>query len=256
MTATMQDPGRCNCPGPGGCSTTINGRATSCAGGAPGITAEAHDATSGGTLLGTATTDASGNYSIAVAGAIAGNAIVVVLKHTRLNTATRTLSYTPFALPASTQWTCGVATPTATTAMTAAAGYHCSTLCALPLKDTLHLTDSVYGTDTLTWLVGTTWASAGKSVSFGGSVAPCTVCPAATTTIQYLMDTNISVANTFVGSCPDAAGGSVAAGPGGGTSSSLTCPPSFSFSLTISSWTLAAIDTLYSCGPVTITITE
>lgn len=80
-------------------------------------------------------------------------------------------------------------------AMVPATGYRCinweseggtgDRMCSYPLPETLHLTDSVWGEDTLTWFgtnsINGGWGSAGKTISYAG----CAGCPATTTNISY-----------------------------------------------------------------------
>lgn len=145
--------GCCGCGTPG-CTATITGNVKGCSSlNLQGMVVEAHDNTSGGPLLGTGTTDASGNFAINATGATAGNSIVLVFSNVRFSVATTTLGYTAGA-PSSTQWSCGASTATGTKTLSPTAAYTCFSGCAWPIAKTLYLTDSVYGAATLTYTTG------------------------------------------------------------------------------------------------------
>ncbi len=185
-SAVIQGPGGCRC----GCVATILGKATGCNGSAvPGLTVEAHDATAGGTLLGTATTNGTGDYTLTAAGATSGNNIVIIFVSPRYATANRTLAYTSGTV-GNTAWKCGATTPTATSPLAAASGYECTTCCPNPWPDTLHISDSLVGAATLTWNGAKGWWEGAEApysfpgcTYFGGST-----CPAATVTVHFLID--------------------------------------------------------------------
>lgn len=266
MPSINQAAGGCGCPGPpSGCALTIGGRLIGCnTFRLQSITVEAHDSTAGGTLLGTATTNSSGDYTINVTGATAGNSIVFVpAVGARFTSPNRTLTWTATGTPGATQWSCGAFTAMGPITYAAATGYHCSLDCAIPLPDTLHLTDSLYGSCVLTWTAGDWVGSLGAS--FGGSTnPPClTTCAADSVTIGYIWNGGFSGGSRGVtatagigGDCPGHAPGPAGAIPTGGTSSS-SCPFAFSFTQTtgLGDWSLARIDNLY-CAGVTITIVE
>lgn len=164
-----------------------------CAVGYPGVTIEAHDATAGGTLLGTTTTDGSGYYTLSsLAGAISGNAIVLValVDAIRFNALTQTLTH---GGPSSTQWTCGGASTGVNMSATPATGYVCLICgsCYLPVSTTLYLTDSVVGTITLTYNTGTTRWEGSTTYSFPGQDH----CPAQSCVVLYQISNKSSGLN-------------------------------------------------------------
>src|SRR5208283_1162502 len=82
MTVDRFAVGETGCSCTCGCTCTISGTIRGCNSlNLPGATITAHDATAGGTVLGTATSAANGSYSISTTGAISGNAIVVVIAY-------------------------------------------------------------------------------------------------------------------------------------------------------------------------------
>ncbi len=140
MAAMIQAVGGCQCSG---CSTTLSGQVSGCSLPVPaGFTVEAHDSTSGGTLLDSTTTDSSGNYTLSISAATAGNDIVIVVPATtRFTVTTKTLNWTSGTVTTST-WKCGSTGSLYDVAMVPESGYHCSAFCALPLKDSLPCTVS------------------------------------------------------------------------------------------------------------------
>lgn len=194
----------CCCGGGGGCtSPTINGNVKGCSSrNAEGVTVEAHDSTSGGTLLGSTTTDSSGNYSLSgLTGATSGNNIVLVYAYgSRFNAATTTLTYTS-GTPSSSQWSCGVTTSGVGKTLSVASGYRCCGLtgCAIPIPNTLYVTTS-YGSWTCTWN-GTVYSSAACVT------IPVTAAPYASTTTfdcdtPNTGDMDVEV-HGFIGTCSD-----------------------------------------------------
>jgi hypothetical protein len=180
--AKKNQPGCCGCGGGACASPTFTGSVTACFSlSAAGVTIEAHDATSGGTLLGSTTTDSSGNYTLTgLTGQIVGNAIVLVFKFgARFTTTTTSLAYTA-GTPSTGQWSCGASTSTGSRTMgSAASGYHCYPGCAIPLPDTLSYTDA-NGTVTMTYSAGSWKACSTKTsmttvvTSVPASCAPTT----------------------------------------------------------------------------------
>lgn len=262
-SAVIQSPGGCQCGGGGGCaSPTIHGKVTGCGGlNIQGATVTAHDATAGGASLGSTTTNSTGDYTLSgLSGQVSGHAIVVVISHARITAANRTLSYAA-TVGFNTQWGCGQTTATDTTgATTPAAGYHCTGQCGLPIKDTLTLTDSVYGGATLTYNATFDVWTGSAGATFGGTGPPCGTCAGSAVTIFYtldaaLMQLQVTVTAGGAPDCPWTGPGAVGALPVGLTG---TCPPSFSESGTIpdTSWSAAIIQQLYQCSPVTFTVSE
>lgn len=139
MPATEQDPGGCGCPGTGGCAFTVAGSVNGCRALAlAGATVEAHDATAGGTLLGSGTTNSGGNYSFVVSGAIVGHDVVIVAKFTPRMAQSTAALFWELGAPDFGSWDCGASVEMDPIHLSPAAGYHCSQAnCALPLKDTL-----------------------------------------------------------------------------------------------------------------------
>jgi hypothetical protein len=186
---TLQDIGECGCT----CaSPTITGTVTGCGSLAVnGLTVEARDSTSTGTLLGSTTTNSSGAYTLSgLTGHVSGNAIVLVFKFgSRFTTTTTTLSYTT-GTPTSTQWSCGASTAAGTKAMgTAASGYHCYPGCAIPLADTLSYTD-VNGTVSMTYSAGA-WRACSTKTSMSTVVTSVAVSCApsvSTTSVPYYIE--------------------------------------------------------------------
>jgi hypothetical protein len=176
---------RCCCT-TSGCSATISGTVRGCLSLVlAGCTVEAHDSTSGGTLLASATTDASGNYTLGVVGGTTGNSIVIVFSKSRFVTATTTLTWTSGSTT-STTWKCGGTSSSVNKSLTADTGYRCCLLggitCADPISETLYLTvgggtvTMTYDASVSSW-VGNTTASAPKLTA----VDPSCVCTITTT---------------------------------------------------------------------------
>jgi hypothetical protein len=183
----------------GGCTTTINGKIIGCNSlGLPSVSVEAHDATAGGTLLATTTTDSGGNYTFAGITGVSGNAIVIVpVSLVRFTAVNRTLTWTSGATPTSSQWGCGKTTPAVNTVQTVATGYFCFSGCAYPVAATLHGTDTWFGSFTLV-NTGSGWLlSPGISYSYPG----CFGCPAKTVTVTF-SSIEWHWKATFAG-CPD-----------------------------------------------------
>jgi hypothetical protein len=187
---------RCCCSAPSCASPTISGRLTGCGSVPyPGVTIEAHDATAGGTLLGTATTDGSGNYTLSsLTGSISGNVIVLValVDATRFTSTTKTLTY---GGPSSTAWTCGATSTNVNMTATPATGYVCLSCggCYLPVATTLYLTDSVIGTITLTYSTGTFRWEGTTTYSFPGQDH----CPARSCTVNYFISNRLNLPLDF-----------------------------------------------------------
>ena len=172
------------CCGAATCSTTINGKIIGCTSlGLPSISVEAHDATAGGTLIATTTTDASGNYTFSGISGVSGNNIVIVpVPGSRFVAVNRTLTWTSASTVTSAQWGCNKTTGTANTTQTPASGYHCGFGCVYPVADTLNGTDSWFGSFTLV-NSGSGWVM--SPASFNYTYAGCFGCPAKTVTITY-----------------------------------------------------------------------
>jgi hypothetical protein len=256
MPATNQDPGGCQCTEGPACAVAITGHVTGCGGlSLAGCTVEAHDGTTGGTLLGTTTTDASGNYSLTGLDGTVGNAIVVVFKKSpRFTQATTTLAYHATD-GTSTTWSCGKTSSGVNKALTAASGYQCLSACADPVSETLYLTDSMYGATTIAW-TGGGWGG-GKTVAFGGSGAGCGDCPPdATIAVQYFMTAltaGLSVSIKQVSGCPDHTGFVATMAD---KLPVIICPPSFSAVMTPYPSAAGYVDAFYDCSGATLTVTE
>jgi len=205
------------------CTTTLTGTLTGCnALDLQGATVEAYDQTDAGDLLGTTTTDANGDWTLADIPAIPGNDIVVKYVTTRFDDVGVTLEYTT-GDPGDTGWTCGGVTDLGTQALagSVAAGYQCITDCAWPIATSLHIT---YTGPTLTHTVagggGGAWTgSTGYGYPGCGSCPPLTVNVAA----NYQPAVNQLQLNWFkhdVTPCPG--GGTTNAGLGF-TSTGRTC---------------------------------
>jgi len=243
-SAVNQGPGNCQC----GCTTTFTGLVRGCSTLAlAGLTVEAHDSTAGGTLLGSTTTDAGGNFSLTV-GATAGNAVVLVFTHPRFTTQTRTLAWHASTHDA-THWTCGQASSVGTVDMVAdSANYVCITGCAVPLPKTLHVTHSFFGAFTLTWALASQW-KATLNYAYPG----CKGCAADTIAVGINYDGAGGAGGAYreswkqfqplfpplLDGCPVGAGAATFIQGPGDLSAAFTCPPSFSaaFSFTIDATT-------------------
>lgn len=233
----------CTCASPTFTGTIIGCNSLSIA----GATIEAHDATSGGTLLGSTTSIAGGTYSLSgLSGQISGNSIVLVFVRTGFSK-TLTFPWTAGS-PNSSQWSCGATTSVGTTTLTVATGYHClggystpSTLCADPLPNVLHGTHSFFGAVVLNWTVANHWNGA-LSYSYPGctNANPCS-CASKTVTVTFdlgIVGATLAIgvswkytSNIFVGSCPEDSGTSVNTDIYAITA--FTCPSSLSITGTI-----------------------
>lgn len=219
MPVTRFSPGGCGCSP--GCSATITGNVKGCNSlNAQGITVEAHDSTSGGTLLGSTTTNSSGNYTLNITGATAGNSVVVVFAHTRFTTATTTLTHTSGST-SSTTWKCGGTSTGVNKTLSPAAGYHCYAVCAFPIADTLNFTDTYFGAGTLTWVVGTIWQGT-LSHSYGGCGLYGGGCVPQTVTLTFVLGGPIFTWQNLGSGCPDDTGAFTNGPPNYGPTS-VTC---------------------------------
>jgi hypothetical protein len=205
--AVNQSPGGCGC----GCIvTSITGTFFGCNSlGIPSMTVEAHDATAGGTLLGTTTTNSSGVYTFTSLGAVSGNNIVLVpVTGGRFTATNRTLTWTS-GTPSNSQWGCAKTTPNSNITLAAAAGYQCIGCCPTPLPTTMHVSDSQPGVTALALTYSGVTADWEGSISY--SFPGCFGCPPKTVTIQYRL---IGIGATCVLNiqyrqgppCPDPAG--------------------------------------------------
>lgn len=223
--------GMCDC-GCGGCSCTITGTILGChILNLGNVTVEAHDSTSGGTLLGSTTSASNGTYTLTATGATTGNPIVIVfILSPRFNQTTSTLTYTA-GVPNSSHWSCTQTTSGVSVSMTVATGYHCVYGCALPFNDTLYVSETLSGTNSVAWTSDNgavaIWLSCG-SISMNSY--NCQTCVATGASIPLLVTlsfvkatgkANISVAVPSCGSGRCAAGLSPASHDIGGTL--LTC---------------------------------
>jgi len=218
MAYTFQDIGACNCPSTT-CSYTFTVIGCNSLG-APGLTVSVYTA-SGGTLLASGTTDGSGVAALSWSGS-GGSLWVAITGSARFNSYGQT----------STLVCGGLQTIT----LTVATGYFCVAGCALPWAGTLHGTDSVLGTATLT-RSGLSWTGT-SSYAFPGYVQGATTwCFSRTITLSWLVDAagaaSVSWTCATGGAsgpnpiCPATTGG----GPCTETASttvtqSITCPPS------------------------------
>lgn len=144
-----------------------------------------------------------------------------------------------------------------------ATGYHCTGGCAIPVPDTLNVTDSVYGAYQIFWDAGSNTWFGETTVAFGGSTPGpgCDACPPSGTTIGCIFTGESILGTTCVlGGCPQPVPFCIAtaANPTGppGPVITLSCPPAFSWSIVVSAWDARSLSNLYNCTPVTITITE
>ena len=186
---------RCCC---GGCTTTISGNLTGCNNmNLPGATVAAHASTAGGTLLGTTTTDASGNFSLVSISATSGGAIVLVLSHpsNRFVVQNITLTYIS-GTPNSSQWSCSKTTAVGTKALLPATGFYCITCDVVPLPPTVYFSDTMWGINSLALtydVANNRWTST-LSYSYPGCVNPgasCN-CPPATVPIECRLGSYIN----------------------------------------------------------------
>lgn len=133
----------CNCSTPTG-DAVITGVVHGCAlGTIAGITVEAHDNTSGGTLLDSTTTDGSGNFTLNPVGAVSGNDIVVLIPATGRYAATAyALAWIASGADAF-DWAFGETSSGVDVQATAAATYVCfSSTCTVPTKKTLNISST------------------------------------------------------------------------------------------------------------------
>ena len=255
------DIGACGC-GPPPCAVTITGTIKGCNSLVlPGVTVKAYQPNTSGTLLATTTTDGSGNFTITADqtnGLVTAKSILLQFSKARLTTSTYTLSYSAGGSHTSSTWSCGT-TPSAITTQTLAVAspYICITGCADPTVATLHLTDSVIGSATLTYSSGA-WIG-NKTYSYPG----CYGCAAASVSVafSYAGSGNLTVQypNNF-SSCPGTPfAGTI--GPysiGALTSWSTSCAPyAMSFSVNAASF-VSWLQLIYcmTSGTVNYTVTE
>ncbi len=121
-----------------------------------------------------------------------------------------------------------------TITLSAATGYACSSACAIPIGQTLTLTDSLLGTCTLTYS-GSSW-SGSITYSYPGFTNETCLCfcSPSTVTVTYTLGTNLSLGYALKGldGCPTN-GGSLVTDPSTsciGLTHTVTCPPSFNWS--------------------------
>jgi hypothetical protein len=137
------------------CSPTFTGT-VSCCGRLPGATVTAHDATAGGTVLGSTTTDSVGAFTLAgLTGQTIGNNIVIVITppSARINGANITLTYSAGG-SSSILWTCGGTSSLGGITLTPATGFKCSATPGCPIPTTTVLNGSfggLLGAGTLTY---------------------------------------------------------------------------------------------------------
>lgn len=201
------------------------------------------------TQLATGTTDAGGNVTL-YWNATCATSVYVEVSCPRFVTYTNTGAYTCAA--------------TTTVSLSAASGYHCAGCSAIPLADTLHLTDSVYGSTTLSYSAGN-WVSGTTSWSFPGDVC----CSAASFGMIYtLTGSTCALSATYghgppvvgVPECPTGTGRQTDVGAGSTTVSKPTyCgdATAWNFSASVPATTCPASDTIYIYpGGATYTMTE
>lgn len=135
-------------------------------------------------------------------------------------------------------------------AMTAASGYVCYPLgtggCGFPIPTTLHLTDSIYGSCTLTY--DPTYSDINGTGAWKGSISGCAFpgcggCAAAAVTLDYLLShsgLSGSIALGIAAHLP-------ATCPGAGLLAAYTCPPSY---MVVFSGSTSNVH----CAPYTVTI--
>lgn len=201
--AKRNQPGCCGCGGGPTCTApTLSGVVKGCnASNLPDATVKAYDTSTSGTLLGTATTNASGAYTIVATGAISGNSIVVEFSGApRMDTQTATLTYTAGG-PTSAQWSCGATTTLANKTLLPSTNYVCA-CCPWPIAKTLFMTHSLYGAVTLTWSSARVQWDNTVAYSFPGIAknACCTGvlnCPASTPSVTLSMSTTCVVNETW-----------------------------------------------------------
>lgn len=178
---------------------------------------------SGGTLLGTQTTNSSGQISLAA------GTYWLIASSGRLNGSNLTVS-------ANTSVT-----------FTSATGYSCYDSCSIPISNTLHLTDSVFGACTLTYSATGGYSSvSGWSGTLTG--VPSTCCGVGTGNVTYHLNgpSNDQLYAIF--------GGFIAS-----SVPTIVCQPSaVNISHTFSSAVSCAGDmyTYWCATTVTITVTE
>jgi len=258
---SVWDIGACGCT----CACTINGTVAGCGGRAlQGVTVTAYDSTSGGTVLGTATTSSTGTYSIAVSGATSGNSIVVAASQARFVTGSVTLTYTS-GTPGSTHWSCTKTSTTVNIALSPATGYACYSGCAYPVSTTLYYTNSYFGSITLTYSGGF-WTG---NISYSYGVCTQFGCTEGSATLT--MHVTNGVINSISGASGTDCGGlnscASSAGPSSTTLASCYIPGVSAFSLTGSKGSSSCdsgncADFLFCCAypgtypAITIAVTE
>lgn len=225
----------------GGCSVPF--KATGCGGlPLPGVTITVK--TLGGATVASGVTDATGFVTLDIGTAGVYN-VVGDTGTVRFNTVTNS----SVSLFCGTQWNVGFS-------LAVASGYHCLPVtfgCAWPVKDTLQLTDSVYGSTTLAWSSTSGGIWSGTKTIFYPGYCGC----AATNGPQIYYELNVNgfksnVTTSGIGCCPAPAGSGCAdagitvgaLGGGGGTYSIACWNPSGGV------FTYIENHTMGSCSPV------
>jgi hypothetical protein len=209
----------------------------------PGATVVVKDA-SGSTLV-SGTTNSSGFYAIVVS----GYPSTVTVSHDRFVTQVGTIPANQCCADFVFDLSLNVAD-----------GYHClvSTDCLLPVANVLHATHPLFGAITLTYsssgFLGVGWYTPNIPYAYPG----CSGCAAGTVTAlcYMLVDEGILHDYWHAGSsdhCPDDTGDEVAST---WTLESISCPPSFSMSFSLSPH--AGIEQKFFCttSPQAVTLTE
>lgn len=241
------DPGGCGC---GGTAWTQDFEVHGCDGtGYPGVTVSVYSA-SGGTLLASGTTDASGDVSLAWTGTGSTWWVTVGGASARFQAFAQSMglingNFTPLDLAEAT-------------------GYHCSQLCLLPLADALHLTDSIVGAVALNYDAGTgNWVGTATYNYPGCGAAGCGCVANAAVPITYTFDSTTGLVSASfplasgVSSCP----WDTPLGGAGGfdtvSAPSYSCPPAFAASGTFGDGAFTNFAQCLYCGATaTWTLTE
>lgn len=242
----------CGCCAPG---CTANFQLRACNGqGLPGMVVGVYTANpaSGGTLMGSGTTDSSGNVEFPLSGGVAGGFYYTKVTLTG-EAAVRLNPYGQFL-------TFDCAGSQQAIQLTAATGYHCASVtgCLLPLKNTLDCTSAILGGHTLTWTSGN-WVSGFFHYTYPGCPPNCAAIDPVQVQILYAGGTVVEVQGP---ASPSSPGSSLVcplfASPTGtaveaNIPGTLDCPPTFEFS---GSGDGSAQSYLYCGATDTITITE
>lgn len=248
MGFNRYDPSGCDCSCGSTCNQTFTVEGCNSITYA-GVTVEVYDS-AGTTLLDSGTTDAVGEVTLSWSGSSGNHVVKVTGASARFDAYDQTLNLT-----------CG---GSQSITLTPATGFHCwvGSGCLLPVADTVHVTDTVLGTATLTYNAGisdwsgtSTYAFPGFNYVVSGTGAHVICGAVGSLQINWRLNGNTtwvfdsSNVGTSSAACPDPFGGSLAGISLVTISRSITCPASLSVvdSLTITGTDPNSYRDKYAC---------